>query len=84
MRQTDENIFSSVDEGLRLLTTIPVTTCSCKRSISGLRRLKTWLCNTTTEARLNSQAVIMFNHDVEINYENVVDVFAEKNLRRIT
>ena len=83
LQLTDKDIFPSIYESLRILGTVPVTTCTCERSISGLRRLKTWMRNTMTEERLNSLAVIMINRDIKINDEKVVDAFASKHKRRM-
>ena len=41
MKETDKVIFPSIYEVIQILATIPVTTCSCERSISGLRRVET-------------------------------------------
>ena len=40
--------YSSVADTLRncILAVLPVTTCECERSVSALRRMKTWLRNT--------------------------------------
>lgn len=61
LKHTDKLLFPSIHEAIRILATIPVTTCTCERSISGLRRVKTWMRNTMTEERLNNLCVIMFN-----------------------
>lgn len=41
-----------------LFLTLPVTTCSCERSFSALRRLKTWLRSTMGDERLSSLALL--------------------------
>jgi hypothetical protein len=46
---------------------IPVTTASAERSFSALKRIKTYLRNTTQQERLSSLAIISIN-------ENEVDV----------
>jgi len=47
--QCDENVFPTVYELLKYLITLPVTTASGERSFSILKRLKTYLRNTTSE-----------------------------------
>ena len=84
LKHTDRKIFPSIHEAIRVLATIPVTTCSCERSISGLRRVKTWMRNTMTEERLNNLSVIMFNRNITVDYDRVVDQFAPANKRRMT
>ncbi|XP_057299422.1 52 kDa repressor of the inhibitor of the protein kinase-like [Hydractinia symbiolongicarpus] len=84
LKHTDKLLFPSIHEAIRILATIPVTTCTCERSISGLRRVKTWMRNTMTKERLNSLSVIMFNRDVTVDLDQVVDEFAAANKRRMT
>ncbi|XP_057310628.1 52 kDa repressor of the inhibitor of the protein kinase-like [Hydractinia symbiolongicarpus] len=79
LKHTDKLLFPSIHEAIRILATIPVTTCTCERSISGLRRVKTWMRNTMTKERLNSLCVIMFNRDVTVDLDQVVDEFAAAN-----
>ena len=38
--------FTNINRVLHLLAVLPVTTCSCERSISALRRIKTYLRST--------------------------------------
>ena len=44
-------------ELLRLLLTIPATSCAAERSFSQLRRLKTWLRTSSTQERFNHTAI---------------------------
>ncbi|KAJ8881845.1 hypothetical protein PR048_018331 [Dryococelus australis] len=46
-------LFSEVEQLLKLLMTSPASSCEADRSFSTLRRLKTYLRNTTTQKRLN-------------------------------
>ena len=38
----ERDFFPNVNTMVQLLMTVPVGTCTCQRSISGLRRLKIW------------------------------------------
>ena len=38
--------FANVNQVLHLLAVLPVTTCSCERSISAMKRIKTYLRST--------------------------------------
>ncbi|XP_057292636.1 52 kDa repressor of the inhibitor of the protein kinase-like [Hydractinia symbiolongicarpus] len=84
LKHTDKLLFPSIHEAIRILATIPVTTCTCERSILGLRRVKTWMRNTITKERSNSLCVIMFNRDVTVDLDQVVVEFAAANKRRMT
>ena len=72
----DQVAFQNLLTTLRILGVIPVTSCECGRSISALRRLKTWLRSTMGEDRLNGLALMHINNDVKVDTDMVVDIFA--------
>ena len=57
-------IFSEVDKLVRIYMTIPVTTTTVERSFSALRRIKTYLRSTMTEARLNNLMLLHAHTDL--------------------
>lgn len=65
---------------VRLILTVPVTTCSAERAFSGLRRLKTYLRNTMSQTRLNNIAVLNCHRSyVEaVDIDNILDEFISK------
>ena len=70
---------------LNLYCTIPLTSATCKRSFSAMRRLKTWLCVNTVANLLNA---IMFANIQkaqmdDLNIKAVAQEFANKNEERI-
>ncbi|XP_058783742.1 uncharacterized protein LOC131658470 [Vicia villosa] len=70
----------------RILLTIPVTVASAERSFSKLKLLKTYLRSTMSQERLNGLATIAVENDIleTIKYEDLVDEFASKSVRRMT
>ncbi|XP_047138941.2 52 kDa repressor of the inhibitor of the protein kinase-like [Hydra vulgaris] len=78
-RITFPNIFTLI----QILATIPVTTCTCERSISVIRHLKTYLRNTMSQNRFNSLALMHVHQDISIDVNEVIDCFARKNPRRM-
>ena len=70
----------------RILLTIPVTVASAERSFSKLKLLKSYLRSTMLQERLNGLALIAIENDVlkTIKYEEMVDEFASKSVRRTT
>ena len=80
---TDQLIFPNIYTALKIAATIPVTSCSCERSISVLRRLKTYLRNTMNQTRMNGLALLNVHRDIHINSEEVIDQFARDNPRRM-
>ena len=64
---------------LKILGTIPVTTCECERSVPSLRRLK----STMGEERLNRLATMHVHKDINMDLEMIIDDFAVKHKRRL-
>ena len=53
-----KEMFSEVIRPLKIFYTIPVTTSTAERTFSALRRLKTYLRSTMSQARLNHTKLI--------------------------
>ena len=77
----NRQIFPSVHKLLHILATLPVTTASSERSFSTLRRLKTYLRNTTGEERLNGLAMLQIHRDIAVDPEAVLQKLSEKSRR---
>jgi len=57
-------LLPELTTAVRLILTIPVTTCTAERSFSGLRRLKTYLRSTMSQSRLNHVAVLNVHREL--------------------
>jgi len=73
--------FPAIHCLLHILVTLPVTTASAERSFSTLRRLKTYLRNTTSEERLNGLALLQIHRDLRVEVDEVLDELAKKSRR---
>ena len=82
----DSMMFPSLRAILQVALTIPVSSCSCERSFSALRRLHTWLRSTMGQERLNELAVLSIERVLvgDINEDEVIDEFARLKSRRHT
>ena len=74
--KVDKLAFPNLFTALQILATTPVTTCTCERSVSVLRRLKTYLRNTMTQNRLNCLALLNIHREIELDVNEVIDCFA--------
>ena len=85
LKQVKERSLSNetVVTALRLLGTVPVTTCECERSVSSLRRLKTYMRSTISQDRLNGLALLHTHRHMSLNIEELVDKFASEQPRRM-
>lgn len=72
-------IFPNVYNILKACATLPVTVASTERSFSTLKRIKTYLRNSTCENRLNGLATLNIHRDITLTTDAVMDIFKEKN-----
>lgn len=77
-------LFDQVETLLRLLLVMPVSSSESERSFSALRRLKTWLRSTMTQARLNHAAVCHIHQERldDLNIKEICQQFICRNDRR--
>lgn len=83
-------IYEEVTKLLRLILTLPATTASSERTMSTLKRVKTFLRNSMTNDRLSQfsslaieKALLRELSSDPVFLERCIDVFAEKKKRRI-
>ncbi|GBL82357.1 repressor of the inhibitor of the protein kinase [Araneus ventricosus] len=75
LEKCDKTFFPNIYILLKLLAVVPVSVATVERSFSSLRRLKTYLRNTTSESRLNGLALLSIHRNIKIRDE-VLDKFA--------
>ena len=73
--------FENIKVILRILGTLPITSCECERSISTLRNLKNYQRSTMAEEQLNGLAMMGIHTEVVPDIEKVIDKFAQGNTR---
>src|ERR1044072_7548393 len=80
----DMDFFPNTIIAYRILLTIPVTVASTERSFSKLKLLKSYLRSTMLQERLNGLALIAIENNLleNIQYEDLIENFASKNVRR--
>ena len=77
------SMFPNIHQIFCLVCIVPVTSCACERSVSVLRRLKTYLRSNMDQERLSGLALMHIHYNMELNLEEIVDNFARKHPRRI-
>ena len=62
-----------------------VTNCTAERSFSCLKRVKSYLCSSMTEDRLNNLAILSIESETlsTLNTDDLITDFAMKNVRQI-
>ncbi|GBO30804.1 hypothetical protein AVEN_191027-1 [Araneus ventricosus] len=76
LEKCDKTFFPNIYILLKLLAVVPISVATVERSFSILRRLKTYLRNTTSESNLNGLALLSIHRDIKIRDEEVLDKFA--------
>ena len=66
---------------MQILATLPVTSCSCERSFSVLRRLNTYLRSMMAGER--PLALLYVHRAVHIDRDKVIDIFARMHPSRM-
>ena len=61
---------------------MPMSTATPERTFSSLKRLKTYLRNSTSETRLNGLALMSVHRDINVDPEEVLTQFS-KSSRKI-
>ena len=68
---------------LKLLCTVPATSCECERTISIIRLLKSYLRSTMSQERFSSLALLHARRDFVLDLDAIVDKFARRHPRRM-
>ena len=82
LKTVDLKVFQNLNVVLRILATIPVTTCECERSFSALRKLKHYTRTTMVSEQLNGLALMYIHSEIVPDYNQVIDKFG-KDKRRL-
>ena len=75
LKACDPDDFPNLYMLLKIVATLPVTTCECERSISTMRRLNNYMRCTMGESRLSSLALMHIKYDMPVNLEEIVNLF---------
>ena len=79
----EPSIYPNIYRVLELLAVFPPTTCTCERSISIIRRLKTPLRATMTQSRFNDLALMMVHRDLELDLNELINRMAVDYPKRL-
>ena len=60
---------------LKIVATLPVTSCECERSISTVRRLNNYMRCTMGESRLSSLALMHIKYDMPVDLDEIANLF---------
>ena len=80
----DNVMFPTLTQVIKICLTIPVSSCSCERTFSVLRRLHTWLRSTMGQDRLHHLAIMSVERGElsKLSQSQLIDSFAKMKQRR--
>ena len=76
-------MFPSICQLLRIVSTLPVTSCEYERITSVLRRLKTYLRTTMAEERLTGWALMHVDYGMDRNLDEIINILSRQHPRRM-
>ena len=65
--------YAKINILLRILCTLPVTSCSSERSFSALKRTETPIRSTMTNERLTLLTLLHVHHDIPVDISEVIN-----------
>ena len=77
MKNNLVGIFPNIYILLKISLTLPVGSVSTERSFSKLKLIKSRLRSTMTNDRLESLMTISCEYDINIDYEEVINLFSQ-------
>ena len=78
-----DSTFPNIHCLLRLVCTIHVTSCERECTDSVLRRLKMYLRSSMGQEHLSGLALMDIQYGMEVDYKEVINIFARKHPRRM-
>lgn len=79
----DQNFYPNIYNLLKILATLPVSTCEVERSFSSLKRIKNYLRNTMENERLNGLALMSIHYPTQFTSEDVLNEMSKNPKRKI-
>ena len=83
LKHADKLLFPNIHCLIRIMCTLPVTSCECERTISVLRRLKTYMRANIGQERLTGLALLHTKYTMELNLDEIINKFAAQHPRRM-
>ena len=76
--------FPNVEDTFRIYLSLMISNCTGERTFSKLSRIKNELRSTMTHNRLNNLSLMSIERDIlnEINFDEAVETFATKKVRK--
>jgi len=83
LQKIDQNVFTNLYKLMQVALTLPISSATCERSFSVMRRIKTWIRSSMNQDRFTDMSILHIERDISnvIESENILNNFALKNRR---
>ncbi|KAL5239149.1 hypothetical protein ACI65C_006799 [Semiaphis heraclei] len=83
LQKIDQNVFANLYKLMQVALTLPISSASCERSFSVMRRIKTWIRSSMNQDSFTDMSILHIERDIsnKIESENILNNFALKNRR---
>ena len=80
-KYVSKQVYPNVYKLLQVAITLPISSSTCERSFSAMRRLKTWLRTSMLQNRFNTISILNIEKDIvkHIDNDSIIKKFARKN-----
>jgi len=79
----DKTVYPNLYSLIQVALSIPVSSATCERSFSAMRRIKTWLRTSMHQERFTNLSLIHIKREISNNIctDNILDEFSKKDRR---
>lgn len=76
-----KDVFPNLFKIMQVAVTLPVSSATCERSFSAMRRINTYLRANMNQDRFTNLAILNIEKDILVNNEVVLNTFAQTERR---
>lgn len=82
-KSVNQSTFPNLYNLIQVAIILPVSSATCERSFSAMRRVKTWLRTSMLQNRFDSLSLLYIEKDIDVKLEDAVNIFSKKVGRKI-
>ncbi|XP_050531022.1 52 kDa repressor of the inhibitor of the protein kinase-like [Daktulosphaira vitifoliae] len=77
----NKSTFPNLYKLFNVALTLPISSATCERSFSAMKKIKTWLRNSMTQDKFTNVSILYIEKDISknINVEEILNLFANEN-----
>jgi len=77
----NQTVFPNLQKLFTIALTIPISSATCERSFSAMKKIKTWLRTSMLQDRFSNLSILYIEKDMSknININDILNIFADKN-----